>query len=342
MKKNHVRLLIALLLTAFLLYFFLKSVEWNQVWENITRVDLPLFILFTILTQFHLITRALRWNVLLKHDKGRAGFYNRFAANSIGFTVTSLIPARIGELVRPLFLAKKENMKKGFVIGTVVIERAFDVFTMCFLLGLFILARPIFASSLELEKETLSRLYSLGLLGLGVSFLLFGVAISLYFFKETSLRIISFLLKPFPKKITDIVINMTEEFIQGLKFFHSLRDLGTYFLYSLFVWLSIVFMYWILLLAFGVKSSFFLVIPYTFLLAVGAAIPTPGMVGGFHYFSKLGLMSLFGVGANLAVGITIVGHGVQIIATVIVGFIVLWKEGLSLMQVQKMGTQDKD
>ena len=342
MKKHRIHLLIALLLTAVLLYFFLKSVEWGQVWRYISRMDLSYFILFALLSQFQFITRALRWNVLLKHEKPRVGFYNRFAANSIGFTITSLIPARIGELIRPLFLAQKENMKKGFVVGTIVIERAFDVFTMCFLLGLFILARPVFASSVELEKETMSRLYSLGLLGLGVAFLIFGVAICLYFFKEASLRVISFLLKPFPKKISDFFIKISEEFIQGLKFFHSLRDLISYFLYSLFVWLGIVAMYWALLHAFDVKTSFFLVIPYNFMLAVGAAIPTPGMVGGFHYFSKLGLMSIYGLGANLAVGITIVGHGVQIIITVAVGMVILWKEGLSLMKVQRMSAEEMD
>jgi uncharacterized membrane protein YbhN (UPF0104 family) len=82
---------------------------------------------------------------------------------------------------------------------------------------------------------------------------------------------------------------------------------------------------------------YFSTYPYIFLTGVGASIPTPGMVGGFHYFSKLGMMSFLNVEPNLAVSITIVVHAVQLVMTCLIGYAILWKEGISLLQIKKLG-----
>jgi len=70
---------------------------------------------------------------------------------------------------------------------------------------------------------------------------------------------------------------------------------------------------------------------------VGASVPTPGMVGGFHYFSKVGLTSLFNVNASQAVAMTIVVHAIQIVVTCVIGYAILWREGISLLQLKKLG-----
>jgi len=38
-------------------------------------------------------------------------------------------------------------------MGTIVVERIFDMFTMCFLLGVFLLARPLYASRFQVSAE---------------------------------------------------------------------------------------------------------------------------------------------------------------------------------------------
>jgi len=61
------------------------------------------------------------------------------------------------------------------------------------------------------------------------------------------------------------------------------------------------------------------------------------MVGGYHAFSKEGLIQLFGMNPNEAVGLTVVFHAVQYIVTCLAGFIILWKDGLSLLQIKRLG-----
>ena len=99
----------------------------------------------------------------------------------------------------------------------------------------------------------------------------------------------------------------------------------------------IIAYYWIFFYVFDSPIFFFFLFPYVFLVMVGASIPTPGMVGGFHYFSKLGMTSLYNIDVNLAFVMTIVVHAVQVVVTCLVGYVILWKEGISLLQIKKLG-----
>ncbi len=337
MKKNWFRLGLITALTGVFLIFFFRSVDWAEVVRYLRGVNVPFFVLSLVLVPFHLVTRSLRWDYLIKHEKAGVPFSSFFAANSIGFTVNFIFPGRLGELVRPLFLAQKERIKKGFCFGTIVVERTFDTFTMCFFLGVFLLARPLFSSRFQAGAEGAASLKLWGIVGLALTFLLLAVILSLYFFREKALSFITRLLKPFPEKIAHRVLTISEEFILGLKFFHSISSLLMYALFSGVVWLGIIFYYWIFFMAFGINLPYFLLVPYVFLTMVGASIPTPGMVGGFHYFSRLGMTSLYGVDPNLAVGVTILVHAVQVVVTSLIGYAILWKEGMSLFQLKRLG-----
>ena len=340
MKKTWIRLVLISLLMVVFLYFFFRSVEWREVFDYLTGIDIRLFILVILLTPVHLATRGYRWKYLLIHGKKDVKFLNMFAGNAVGFTVTFIFPGRLGELVKPLYLAQKEKMSKGFVIGTVVVERTFDLFTMSFLLGLFLLSKPVYPSFFQGKKEAFSNLYLCGIVAVSFATVLLIFSLSLYFFKEKTLSVVRFVLKPFSHKISEKVLELSQEFIQGLKFFHSVGNLLIYILLSFVVWLGIIFYYWVFFFAYDISLPFFFLFPYTFLVMVGASIPTPGMVGGFHSFSKFGLTSLFNIDINLAVAMTIVVHALQLIVTCLIGYAILWKEGISIFQLKKLGEKE--
>ncbi len=343
MKKNTSRAIILFALTFVFLFFFFRSVEWSEVLGYLVDIDLVLFIVLLLLVPLNFVFRAIRWKCLLKHEKESVSFYNRFAGNAVGFAVTGLFPGRLGELVKPLYLAQKEGLKKGFVIGTVVVERMFDLFNMCFLLGVFFVSRPLYTSifNIEIEQDAYSNLAIWGIIGMAIAIIMLLATLSLYFFKEKTLKLIFFFLKPLSQKWREMIIGLIDEFIEGLKFFHSVGDVFVYIFWSFAVWINITILYWIWLVAFDVRVPFFYVFPFVFLTMVGASIPTPGMVGGFDYFSKYGLTTLYGVEANLAVGMTLVVHAIQLAVTYVVGYGILWKEGISLVQIKKMGEKSK-
>lgn len=337
MANRKLNYLIILLITTVFLWFFFKSVNWAETWRYLRQVNPVLMVFTLLLVPLHLVTRSIRWKFLLRPLKFDLKLWNAIEANTVGFTVTLIFPGRVGELVRPVYLARKEKLSSGYLIGTIVVERTYDMFAMCFLLGVFLVLRPFYGSFLQTRPEAYSNLYFWGKVGLGLSGLLFMIILAIYILKDKAGKIISFLARPFPEKFRAKIVAFALEFIEGLKFFHSFLRLLGYFSLSLIVWLGICFFYWVFFLAYGLRIPFVLSIPYVFLTMVGASIPTPGMAGGFDYFSKLGFTSLYGLDPNLAVGMTIVIHSVQILVTCALGYVILWKNGLSLFQVRKLG-----
>jgi len=341
MKKNWVRTGIILGLTAIFLFFFIKSVNWKEAISHVSDVNIVLFIFVILIFPLNYLTRGIRWKYLLKDEKPDVSLYNRFAAYVIGFTMIFIFPARIGELARPLFLAQKEGMRKGFVLGTAVVERIFDIFTMCFLLGFFLVFRPLSSTLMGKDNEVYSNLQIWGIIAFGIASVVLIVSLMLYFFKEKTFSVIKFFMKPLPKKFSDKIFNIFDEFVEGLKFFHSPKNFIMFILLSFLVWLGIIFFFWLFVRVFGVNIPYFALFPYVFMVMVGASIPTPGMIGGYHLLSQLGLTALYGVEPNLAGGMTVVMHFLQLVLTCLLGFVILWKEGISLLQMKKLGEGQK-
>ena len=341
MKKKVLRTSGLLALTAVFIFFFVRSVNWNQVLSHIVGINLLFFLLIIPFSPLHFFTRAFRWKFLLKPEKKDVAYLNMVKANIVGFTVTFLFPGRLGEVVKPIYLARKENMRQGYVIGTVVVERIFDMFTNCLFLGLFLLARPLYAGFYSLEPDSLRSLTFWGLVGVGIASGILLLTLAMYFFREKAVGGVSFLVKRFPAAWREKTILFVREFIDGLKFFHSMGSFFLYMLLSFVVWLGVIFFYWLFFMAYGVKLPFFLMVPYIFLTMVGASLPTPGMIGGFDYFSRLGMTSLYGLEASMAVGMTLVVHTLQVVVTCVLGYAILAREGLSLGEVKKMGEARK-
>jgi len=339
-KKHWVRLGIIFFLTVVFLFFFVRSVKWGEVQGYLLDINVPFFVLSIVLVPLHLLTRGFRWKYLLVHEKPDISVYNLFAANAVGFTVNLIFPGRLGELVKPLYLAKKENLRKGFCLGTVVVERTFDIFVMCALLGAFMLARPLFVKILPVDKDVASNLTLWGGIGVAFATVLLFLTLALYFFKDRTLRVITAVLRPLPERWSAKILELIREFIEGLKFFRSPANMLMYGLMSFVVWLGIVFYYWIFFLAYKQHVPYFFLIPYCFLVMIGASIPTPGMVGGYHYFSKLAMTSILRMNPSLAFAMTTVVHAIQLVVTCLIGYAILWKEGLSLFQLKHLGDRE--
>jgi len=336
MNRNLLKIVAAAALMLVFLYFFGRSVDWGQVPAYIANVNLPLFLLLIPAAAFQFVTRALRWQILIAREKLDVRFRNLVAGNIVGFTVNFVFPGRLGELAKPLYLARKEGLRPGFAVGTVVVERLFDIWTMCLLLGLFLLARPLFAGAWPISPQASEQLTLWGMVGLAIAAALLAATLLLYFFRERALSVVGWVLKPLPEKARAAVLKALREFIDGLKFFRSPRQLALYAVLSLIVWLGIGLFYWVLFFAYHIRVPYFLIIPYLFLTAIGASIPTPGMVGGFHYFSKLGMVLIFRLAPGQAAGMTLVAHAVQIAVTCALGYAILAREGLTLFQLKNM------
>src|SRR5262245_56907682 len=87
----------------------------------------------------NLAIRALRWQYLLE-PLGAASFSNAFRATAVGFAASAVLPARAGEVIRPYFLARQEDMSATGAFATVILERLLDLVTVLILLAVFVVA----------------------------------------------------------------------------------------------------------------------------------------------------------------------------------------------------------
>jgi hypothetical protein len=49
------------------------------------------------------------------------------------------------------------------------------------------------------------------------------------------------------------------------------------------------------------------------------------------------MTSFLDIAKSQAVGMTIVIHAIQLVMTCLIGYAILWKEGISLLQLKKLG-----
>ncbi len=90
---------------------------------------IPVFIM-AILSH---LSRSLRWKLLMEPLGFTPATRIVFASVMLGYLINSFIP-RLGEIVKCTVLSKKEKLEVDKVLGTVIIERIFDMF--CYILFL--------------------------------------------------------------------------------------------------------------------------------------------------------------------------------------------------------------
>jgi glycosyltransferase 2 family protein len=133
--------------------------------------------------------------------------------------------------------------------------------------------------------------------------------------------------------LSDRASRLVRTFAEGLAIVRQPARLLAAIALSLPLWLSIALGIWLVTRAFHIEMPFtgsFLLVA---LLVVGVAVPTPGAVGGFHYFYRLGTTAFFAAPSDRAVGAALVLHAVSFVPVAIAGMVLLAQEGLSLSRL---------
>ena len=122
--------------TGALMWFFLRSADLASVWSHIRRARLDLISAAFGAIAVSYLVRVGRWQRLLA-PIAQVGFAPAVRATVIGCATTAVLPGRLGEVLRPYLLARRERLSA--VLATVVLERLLDVITVVLLCGVFLL-----------------------------------------------------------------------------------------------------------------------------------------------------------------------------------------------------------
>jgi uncharacterized protein (TIRG00374 family) len=316
-------------LTLGLVGLFLRSIDLRRAWEATLGAHpgwIAAALATTVLTY---VIRAWRWQALLR-PIGAASFRAVFRTTVIGYAATSLLPARVGEVLRPYLLARREGLNPAAVFATTpVIERLLDLCTVLLLFGLALLVADVRVGNDVKAAGMTGAVVSV--VGLAMLFVLAG-------HPERLGKWAGRLARHLPARAARLVEHLVQAFAEGLKVMRSPGHFAVAILWSIPLWLSIalgiLFVSW----AFDLTVSFvgsFLVVGY---LAVGVAAPTPGAAGGFHYMYLAAMTHFFDAPADAAGAAAIVLHLVSFVPVAVCGLIFMWQDGLTLGRLKQMKT----
>jgi uncharacterized protein (TIRG00374 family) len=339
--KSITRVLLSLLLTGAFLFLFLRNFDLTAAWASLRGASTTLLILAVAVNLAAYPVRAWRWRNLLSPMKERIGLYNLTSTTLIGFMISFLVPMRIGEVVRPVLLARRERIPATGAIATVALERLFDAMTVMGLYLVFSLSahgRGILAPpAAGVARSSASVFMRQGALAASIV-----VAIGL-----PLLVVLVAAPKPFiawlhrlnrggPDTAIGRGIALLEQFLDGLKSVRRLRELTRIIASSLAMWLMIDLSVWLGLKAFDVPLGFFDTFLLMVALTVGISIPTPGGVGPYEYFCQISLTDFWGVPAAVAGAVAVTLHAIAILPPIVIGLLLMWKDGVRPAEVKDL------
>ncbi len=336
MWSRRLRLGLAILLSGFFLYLFFKDIDFGRLAAALGDVGAGwwLLVLAALIQVVHCVLRAARWRILLGPLKKDVGYYNLVSTICIGYLVTMLLPGRLGEVVRPVLLAGRENVSRGGALATIFLERLMDALTVA----------SFFAVYLIFFLGPPGGLGHQAAAGMSVGWgILAGMTIVLSFpclwavvhFRTRVARLVDRMI-PEASRAGRVLHGVFHSLVDGFEVLKGARALAAAWAYSFLIWGVIAFSIWFSVRAFGIRLPIEGALLMLGALTFGIAIPTQGGVGTYEWFGQQALVRFFGEDPSKAAAAVMVMHVFAVAPVIIMGFLFLWREGLTFSRVASM------
>ena len=248
-----------------------------------------------LLLLIHLV-RTVRWGILLE-PLGHVGFKRLNSAAAVGFMLLMLLPLRLGELARPLLIARPPPGRRGVKINrsgalaSCVVERVIDGISVG-ILG--IVALRLLGASASGRYAAFARKAAV-LVAVGFGGLCIALAAA-YFLRGPALRLTRAVFARLSPRLADRAVEMLDAFISALHLGSPWKVLAVLLLTAAY-WGLAAFGLLLLAPAFQMRLLPLMAVTVLAIQVVGVMVPAgPGMVGTLQFFTQIGL-SLFVVGA---------------------------------------------
>jgi glycosyltransferase 2 family protein len=296
--------------------------EWANVGAAFARVNYLYVLPIALVSVYSILVRCQRWRLLLR-PVGEISLLPLFSATAIGFFCNMILPLRVGEVVRPVLLARRTATPVSSVLASVVLERLLDMLTILLFLGLMMTLVPV--------SDAIRRS--------GIAFLVLAiVAVSAVFALQRRHRIaigtVQWLLRRLPASLQARADLASHSFIDGLQGIGDGRVMVGILAYSLFLWVVIGSVFTLGFIACDlpvppVTGGLALV---TIVAGAVAAPSAPGFIGTFQAGCIVAL-SLFGISRADAVPYAFVVWAAQWLAQIVLGVVFLLRENISFREV---------
>jgi len=268
-----------------------------------------------------------------------------FSATQIGFLANFTLPARIGELVRAVVLARLAHVPVSQGLALVALDRVADLIGLLVMIGIALFSfRPV---TIEVPAKLLGTAENVVIrpeylknaeLGAFVFFIAMCLGlVTLYVSRDRMLRISDILLGAVSAKLAQRVHIMLDQFARGLHIFRSPMDMAKSVLFNLITWGCFVLASAAFCEAFRLDWPWYT--PFVMQIGVAVFISVPGSPGFIGQY-QLGVMaSLLMTTPNVnladAVAIALFSHATNFLCVGLLGVFSLYREGLSLFELSQ-------
>ncbi len=359
--KRFLVLIVGIIISVVCTWLFARHIEWGLLMSALKDANYVYIIPTIFLIMLGYVLRAIRWQSLMLPIK-KVSFINMFSATSIGFMANSILPARVGEIIRPAFIGKKEKIKITSSLATVFLERIFDLFGLLVFTIVILMLIPSpdvekvpnvgnadTVQNMEIvdgphkssdsEQSNISFLQSLKrwmgvFAGIGAGAVAFLAFLVIYPHRIKS--IFQKIFSIFSDKLASKLIEFLDSFISGLQMLGNKWHVAWVFSLTIIIWVLIAASIYTLGFSFNLGLPFNGACLVAICLAFAVALPqAPGYIGVFHLATQKTL-AIFDIEMVSSQSYALSLWAVNIIPITIVGIFFLWKEGIAFKELTKL------
>lgn len=311
--KEVIKYIVLLACAAALLFFAFRNMNWADFVANLHRCNFWWIAAMISLCWCITILRGFRWRLLLLPLDGNITRREAYDAYAICYMANLAFP-RSGEVVRCGLLASRGRGTFEGILGTVVLERSWDVVCM----GLMAIPLLFVGRFQEYLMENMWKpLFSN--VGPGLLMVILGI-----FAIFVGLTVI-FRNRVTTSRVGKWMAKVWHGLLDGLKSCFKMEHKWAFFGYSALIWCGYVFTSFLTIHAFP-DLQFMNLEDALLLMVVGACgwvLPVPGGFGVYHTFLSATLVIFYGMAQSDSLLFATVSHESQILQMLLCGIVSL-------------------
>ncbi|MEW6441755.1 MAG: lysylphosphatidylglycerol synthase transmembrane domain-containing protein [bacterium] len=330
-------LVLGLLVAGVALYFTFRDVSLAEIATSLVHLRYGYVLVALVLFAAAFSIRALRWHFFCKALKP-VPVRRLYSPMMIGF-MGNLLPLRAGEFIRAYLFGKREEISFSASLGTIVVERLFDMISVLCLFGCLLVWNPVAFVPRGGQAEAVEvsgYMRTFGVLSLvGVAGIVF-FCMLLLLKRDTAFRLVRALTGVLPPRFRSGIEEALESFTAGLGILRDARGIALSILLSALLWTVLCLTYYPFYWAYGIHpllpldSVFTLMVVTCVLISI---MPTPGYLGPFQFGITFVLADLYGLERSVAASFSMVNWFVTMGSIFLVGLFFLLRDNLSFSEL---------
>ncbi len=253
-----------------------SGLNLEETYREAKKMDFSFFAYSAIMALFAHFSRAVRWRYLIQSFGYFPKIKNVFLSVLFMYFSNLIIP-RSGEVARCGTLYKYEKIPVKSLLGTVVIERIFDLLTLAIGTLILVVSQFSIVKQIYFESKLPSLVQKLSnpIYWIALFSILTLVFIAIYAFRKKIVK----------NKIIIKLIDFKGELVDGLKKAMALKQKVAFIGHTIFIWIMYYWMMYICLSAYeptahlGLDAGLAIFILGSF----GMVAPTNGGIGAWHF-----------------------------------------------------------